>query len=148
MEKLSSLLNVKIELLENELQKLNTVNPLLKQYVGIQEDEAKVNALKNREDILSEKILGLYLQNQDILKDIVIENIPYFPSSFSNILKLIKNDTINTVLEHKEVINTDLEISESDLNLLNYLCLLGSKDLDENVKIDPIKIKEEGTSCA
>jgi len=148
MEKLSSLLNVKVELLENELQKANVSNPLLKQYGGIQEDETKINSLKNREDILSEKILGLYLQNQEVLKEIVIEHIPYFPVSFANILKLIKNDTINTVLENKEAINTDVEISEEDLKLLDYLYLLGSRDLEDDSKVDLGKIQEEGSSCA
>lgn len=122
MEKLSSLLNVKVELLENELQKLNTINPYIKQYGASQKDEIEtLNSLKSREDILSEKVLATYLQNQDILKELIIKNEIYFPIQYSNILKLIKNNTLNSVLNTKEAVNTDLEVNENDLNLLNYL---------------------------
>ncbi len=148
MEKLSSLLNVKVELLENELQKLNTINPYIKQYGASQKDEIEtLNSLKSREDILSEKVLATYLQNQDILKELIIKNEIYFPIQYSNILKLIKNNTLNSVLNTKEAVNTDLEVNENDLNLLNYLWILGSKDMEDNKEKNIPSIQEEVSSC-
>ena len=109
VEKLASFLNVKLDLIENELQKSNTVNPYKEQYPTKEENLKNDDALKTREEILSEKIIAGLLQNQETLKDLVFENIQYFPPSFTDILELIKNNEIQNPA-------------------LDYLWLLGSKD--------------------
>jgi len=109
IEKLASLLNVRLDLIENELQKLNKANPYQEKYTTEKENPVSDNLLKTREEVLAEKIIAGLLQNQDALKDIVLENIQYFPPSFVDIIELIKNNEIQNPA-------------------LDYLWLLGSKD--------------------
>ena len=124
MDKLSSLLNIKVDLLEIELHKLNQTNPYIQKFGITQEDEIiNLNTIKTRADILEEKILSSFLHNQDTLKDIVLSVESYFPLQYSNIIKLIKNNKIQQVLKNQSVndIDTNLDINNDDINLINYL---------------------------
>lgn len=151
MDKLSSLLNIKVDLLETELHKLNQTNPYIQKFGITQEDEIiNLNTIKTRADILGEKILSSFLHNQDTLKDIVLSVESYFPLQYSNIIKLIKNNKIQQVLKNQSVndIDTNLDINNDDINLINYLWILGSKDIQNQTASNTNMLIKEIQECA
>ena len=148
IEKTATLLNTKIEVIDEALKTINHAakNQPLPQQTEEKDEEILETSLKTRQEILAEKLLSQYLLHKDLLRDLIFEYQNYFPFQYQNIINFISNKENEKLLDSPELSSIKTILDDDDINKINYLWLLATKASDKT-QSDAL-LKEEMESCA
>lgn len=124
LNKISTLTDIKLDVIENVFKKTEpeeiddfSINKIIEK----EETKEKIN-IKNRQEILSETILTMFVQKPTLLKKIIIDNKEFFSKNYESILDLIEKQGIDIINEKI----LDPFIKEQ----LDLLFVFGSKNIN------------------